>query len=103
MSQTLNSQAVPTSYTLELCGPFCTKEAYLYDFPWDQEVKTTTGEKQEDIAFLAEDFKGSSINQFQGVCYIVGAAQDKRDYKGFGQGSSCSWETLLTCFWKELK
>lgn len=78
-------------------GAMC-KEAYLYDFPWDQEVKTTTGGKQEDIAFLAGDFKGSSINQFQGVCCTVGAALDKRDYKGFGQGSSCSWKTLLTCF-----
>jgi hypothetical protein len=47
---------------------------------------------------LAEDLKGGGINQFQGIRCIVGAALDKHDYKGFGQGSSCSWKTLLTCF-----
>lgn len=62
--------------------PVCNKEAYLYDFPWDQEVKTTTGEKQEDVAFLAGNFKANSINRFQAFCYIVRAALDMHDYKG---------------------
>lgn len=112
--QNSNSRSLPTSQAPELCGQFCNKEAYLYDFPRDQEVKTTTGEKQQDIAFLARSFKGSSMNWFQSILLYCGCCQGqtwlqrtwrKKHILGEHCSPSCIWKIKITklCAFKTQK
>lgn len=89
MSQTLNSRASPASCILELCGRLSSKEAYLYDFPWDQEVKNhNRGKSRKTLLSWQGISKAAALTNFKAFAVLWGLPWKSVTTKGLGKAAA---------------